>query len=277
VGPAQFAVNGLLTRAGPRLIFFSLAATSAPIAVAEVFFATPSTSISGQIPLAQIEGNRFNEFSRPLVVRIPIMSAKKLLTVTYLGLLTLVWLNPHGAMGGGGGGGGGESPFPKEIEAVIGGDKVKLVRTGTAVRKSAGFKVYNVASYLGRGVKLQTAEQLAQADQPKQLELIFLLTVAGDEMADSFRNMLRQNYPEPAFAEEVKALTGLLQKAAVKRGDHVWITHIPKVGLQCRRENKEEVLIRNVDFSKAVWDNYFGENNCSELVKRALVSELTRQ
>jgi hypothetical protein len=245
---------------------------SAPIAVVEDFFATPCTSISGQFPLAQFECSRFNEFSRPLVVRIPIMSAKKLLTVTYLGLLTLVWLNPHGAMGG-----GGESQFPKEIDAVIGGDKVRLVRTGTAVRKSAGFKVYNVASYLDRGVKLQTAEQLAQADQPKQLELIFLLTVAGDEMADSFRNMLRQNYPEPAFAEEVKALTGLLQKAAVKRGDHVWITHIPKVGLQCRRENKEEVLIRNVDFSKAVWDNYFGENNCSELVKRALVSELTRQ
>jgi len=40
------------------------------------------------------------------------------------------------------------------------GVKVKLARTGTAVRKLAGFKVYNVASYLDRGVKLQTAEQL---------------------------------------------------------------------------------------------------------------------
>jgi len=39
-----------------------------------------------------------------------------------------------------------------------------------------------------------------------------------------------------------------------------------------RREGKEEVLIRNVEFSRAVWNNYFGENNCSEVVKRALVS-----
>jgi len=200
------------------------------------------------------------------------MSFRRLPTFICLGLVTLAFLTSRDATRA-----GGDTLFPKEIDAVIGGDKVKLVRTGTAVRKSAGFKVYNVASYLGHGVKLQTAEQLAVADHPKQLELVFVLTVAGDEMADAFRGILRQNYPEPMFAEEVKALTGLLQKAAVKRGDHVWITHIPKVGLQCRREGKEEVLIRNVEFSKAVWNNYFGENNCGEVVKRGLVSELTRQ
>jgi hypothetical protein len=96
-------------------------------------------------------------------------------------------------------------------------------------------------------------------------------------MADAFRRILRQNYPEPAFAEEVKTLTKLFEKATARRGDHVWITHIPKVGLHCRREGKEELLIRNVEFSKAVWNNYLGENNCGEAVKRGLVSELRRQ
>lgn len=164
--------------------------------------------------------------------------------------------------------------FPAEIEAKIGAEKLKLVRTGSAFRIRGGFKVYAVASYLGRGIKLRTAEQLAHADQPKQLELVFLMTVAGDDMATTFRTILRQNYPEPAFASEVKMLTDLFETTAAKRGDRVWISHVPKVGLHCRREGKEEVLIRNVEFSKAVWDNYLGEYNCGEHVKRGLVSEL---
>src|SRR5262245_59937765 len=150
-----------------------------------------------------------------------------------------------------------ESNFPAEIEAKIGADKVKLVRTGSAYRKSAGFKVYAVASYLRQGVKLRTPEQLAEADEPKHLDLLFIMKVPGDQMASSFCNILRQNYPEPAFAEEVKALTGILEKSDVKRDEHIWITHIPKVGLRCRRQNNDEVLIRNVEFSRAVWNNYF--------------------
>jgi hypothetical protein len=169
-----------------------------------------------------------------------------------------------------------ETHFPAEIEAKIGADKVKLVRTGSAYRKSAGFKVYAVASYLRHGVKLRTPEQLAQADEPKLLELIFIMKVPGDQMASSFCSILRQNYPEPAFTNEIKALTGVLEKSDAKRDERIWIAHIPKVGLHCRRESKDEVLIRNVDFSRAVWNNYFGENNCGELVKLGLVSEMAR-
>jgi len=200
------------------------------------------------------------------------MSAKSLLAAICVGLglvPMLSWRDPARA--------GGNMLFPAEMEAVVDGAKLKLVRTGSALRKSAGFKVYAVASYLGKDIKLQTAEQLAHADQPKRLELVFLLNVAGDEMAAAFRTIIRQNYPEPAFADEVKMLTSLFEKTAAKKGDHVWITHIPKVGVHCRREGKEELLIRNVEFSKAVWDNYLGENNCGEAVKRGLISELARQ
>ncbi len=166
--------------------------------------------------------------------------------------------------------------FPPSIESKIGDDQVKLVRTGTAVRKKGIFKVYAVASYVQEGAKVGTAEELAAADCAKQLRLFFLRPVGGREMAQSFKTVLRLNYPEPAFADEVKTLIELFEKTSAQRGDEVLITHVPKVGLLCRRAGREEVLIKNVDFSKALWDNYLGKRNVGEAVKQGLISGLPR-
>jgi len=166
--------------------------------------------------------------------------------------------------------------FPASIETKFGDERVKLVRTGTAIRKKGIFKVYAVASYVQEGAKVRTAEELAASDVAKQLHLSFLRAVNGREMAQTFRAVLRQNHPEPTFAEEVKQLTDLFERTSAQRGDQVVITHIPKVGLHCRRANREEVLIRNVEFSRAVWENYFGKRNVDDAVKAGLVSELSR-
>src|SRR5207249_3415452 len=122
--------------------------------------------------------------------------------------------------------------------------------------------------------KVRTAEELAASDAAKRLHLVFLRSVGGREMAQTFRAVLRQNYPEPAFADEVKQLSDLFERTSAQRGDQVLITHIPKVGLHCRRVDREELLIKNVDFSRAVWENYFGKRNGSEAVKQGLLSEL---
>ena len=151
----------------------------------------------------------------------------------------------------------GEPLFPAQIESAIGDHTVKLVRTGSA-------------SYLEDGVKVQSARELAEIDRAKQLHLVFMLRVSGDDLTQTFRKIFRENHPEPAFSDELKALLNLFQKGGARNGDHVWITHIPTVGLQCRCGKQEEILIKNVDFSRAVWDNYFGKSNAGEEVKRAL-------
>ena len=166
--------------------------------------------------------------------------------------------------------------FPASIDSKIGDQQVKLLRTGTAIRKKGIFKVYMVASYIQEGAKVRTAEELAVSDWAKRLHLRFLRAVTGKEMAQTFQAVFRQNYPEPAFADEVQQLTELFARTSVQRGDEVVITHVPKVGLHCRRLDKEEVLIKNVEFSRAVWNNYFGKRSVSEAVKAGLVSELAR-
>ena len=168
----------------------------------------------------------------------------------------------------------GGTEFPRAFETQIGAAEVKLIRTGTAIRVKGIFKVYAVASYLEEGARVRSAAELVDADRPKQLQLVFLREVSGRDMAETFRAVLRQNHPAPAFVDEVDEVMRLFQKTAAGRGDRVVISHIPKVGLHCRRQGKEEVLIKNVAFSKAVWENYLGKKNVGNDVKRGLISEL---
>src|SRR5438105_322194 len=107
--------------------------------------------------------------------------------------------------------------FPASTETKIGDEQVKLLRTGTATRKKGILKVYTVASYVQQGVKVRTAEELAATDSVKRLHLVFLRSVSGKEMAQTFRAAVRLNYPEPAFADEVKQLTDLFERTSVQR------------------------------------------------------------
>jgi hypothetical protein len=173
-------------------------------------------------------------------------------------------------------GGGGGALFPAMMEATIGEEKVTLVRTGTALRKKGIFKVYSVASYIEDGAKVTTAKELIDSDHPKRMHLHFLRGVSGSEMASAFRTIFRANHPEPKFKEEFTAMMDMFQKSSVSRGDNVYLIHVPKVGLVCKRPGRADVMFKNVEFSKAVWENYLGRFNPGEEVKQGLISELPR-
>lgn len=177
-------------------------------------------------------------------------------------------------------GAGDKELFPPRIDQAIGGRQVKLFRTGKAVRKQLGFKVYEVASYLQEGAPVKNAEQLAATLQAKQLLLVFIMSVPGDDMALAFESTLRKNYPAPAFAKETERLLEQLRKTTTRKGDRILMTHIPDKGLHYSFQSKgdeQELLIPNPTFSQAVWDNYLGEYNCGENVKLGLIAELIRK
>jgi hypothetical protein len=163
------------------------------------------------------------------------------------------------------------------IDSTIGDRRVKMVLTGSAIRTKSIFKIYTIDSYVEQGVKIRTAQDMIAADQPKQLHLSMLRNVNGPDMAGAFVAMVRSNHPEPAFTEEVKAVAKILRGRTAHKGDEVWFTHIPKVGFQCKATGGVHHLIRNVEFSKAVWENYFGAHNVGEAVKQALLSRLPRE
>lgn len=169
---------------------------------------------------------------------------------------------------------GSNTQYPALVESPINNKPVKLVLTGTALRRKFLFNVYTLASYVEVGVQVHNADDLAGADVPKQLHLVMERDVDGKTMAESFREAIRLNYAAPAFDAELGRLADALQGTTLKKGDHVWLSHVPGVGFHARLVGKKEILIPSVRFSRAIWDIYLGKNNLGEAIKQGLTSRL---
>ncbi|GIW81182.1 MAG: hypothetical protein KatS3mg105_2989 [Gemmatales bacterium] len=62
--------------------------------------------------------------------------------------------------------------FPAQITSTIGSKQETMVLTGTAVRKKYFFSIYKIASYVKKGERFRSPEELAARDCPKQLHLV---------------------------------------------------------------------------------------------------------
>jgi hypothetical protein len=169
---------------------------------------------------------------------------------------------------------GSQTQYPTLIESPINNKPVKLTLTGAAMRKKVLFNVYTVGSYVQEGAPVHSAEDLADADVPKQLHLVMERDVDGKTMAGAFREAVRLNYAAPAFTKELDSLARVLEESSVKKGDHVWLSHVPGLGLHVRLPGKREMVIPNSAFAKAIWEVYVGRNNLGEAIKQGLTSRL---
>jgi hypothetical protein len=168
---------------------------------------------------------------------------------------------------------GSNAKFPDLTEIQIGDKSVRMVLTGTALRTRYWFNVYAIASYVELAVNVHGAEHLIALDCPKQLHLVMERDVEGKDMAEAFKAAIRLNHDEPEFAGEIGTFTGAMA-AGVKKGDHILLTHVPKVGLRCGVAGKPEFTIENPAFARAVWEIYFGQNNLGYSIKEGLLSRL---
>lgn len=169
---------------------------------------------------------------------------------------------------------GSGTQYPALFETSVGGKPVKLSLTGTAMRSKLIVNVYAVGSYVQQGVPARTGEELAAADVAKRLHLVMERTVDGKDMAEAFRAAVRASHPEPEFNEEVTGLVQYMRSSTARKGDHIYLTHVPGIGLQINVAGKADFLIRNVAFSKAVWEIYLGKRNVGEAIKKGLTSRL---
>jgi hypothetical protein len=169
---------------------------------------------------------------------------------------------------------GSSTQFTTTMDWKVNDKPVKLVMTGVALRQKLFINIYAIASYLQEDVAAKSAEELAAADAPKQLHLVMERTVGGTDMADAFRTAIRQNYPEPAFTDEVNQLVEKLRDDTAYKGDHIYLTHLPGIGLQVKVAGRVDFVVRNPEFSRAVWDIYLGHNNLGEGIKHGLTSRL---
>jgi hypothetical protein len=169
---------------------------------------------------------------------------------------------------------GSETTFPTQIESTIGGKAVKLNLTGAALRRRVIFKVYTIGSYVDAGARLRSAGEVVAADRPKQLHLVMERDVSGKDLAEAVEKAIHQGRGDNAFPGELKSLGETMRALELKKGDNVWLTSVPRKGLDVDVAGKKQLAIENPDFAKAVWEIYFGEKNIDNDVKKALVSRL---
>jgi selenophosphate synthase len=169
---------------------------------------------------------------------------------------------------------GSGTQYASTFETSVGGKPVKLALTGTAMRTKLIVNVYALGSYVQQGAAVKSAEQLADADVAKRLHLIMERSVDGKDLAEAFRSALRASHPEPEFNEEVTSLVQYMRATTAKKGENIYLTHVPGIGLQINVGGKADFLIRNVAFSKAVWGIYLGKKNIGEAIKKGLTSRL---
>ena len=164
--------------------------------------------------------------------------------------------------------------YTTTMDITIGDKPVHLVLTGVALRQKYFFNVYTIGSYVLDGAAVRTAEALAALDQPKQLHLVMERDVEGSDIAEAFLVAIRQNYPTPNFNDEVNRLIERIREIPFKKGDHIYLTHQPGLGLRCQVIGKGDFTIDNPDFSRAIWDIYLGKSNVGEGIKKGLISRL---
>jgi hypothetical protein len=167
-----------------------------------------------------------------------------------------------------------DSRFATTIASRIGGKPVRLVLTGTAMRTKYGFSVYAIGSYVHEDVKVRNGDELARIAVAKQLHLIFERDVDGESMAQSFRESIGMSHPAPAFAAELAKLEQYFRAHPAHRGEHLWLTSIPGVGLGCQEVGKPGLVIENAGFAQAVWELYMGRRNLGVAIKSGLTSRL---
>jgi hypothetical protein len=169
---------------------------------------------------------------------------------------------------------GSDPRFAPTVARRIGGQPVRLVLTGTAMRKKYGFSVYAIASYAQEGAKFGDADGLMRADTAKQLHLIFERDVDGATMASAFRASIGMSHPAPAFASELARLERYFLAHPIAQGDHIWLTHVPGVGLGVQVNGQPGQVIGGVGFAQAAWETYLGRNNLGVAIKTGLTSRL---
>ncbi|MFO0946544.1 MAG: chalcone isomerase family protein [Planctomycetota bacterium] len=170
---------------------------------------------------------------------------------------------------------GSDVTFPKAVSRVVGDKETKLVVTGTGLREKYYVNVYAVGSYIAADTDVKSATQLASADIPKMLHLIFERDVDGGEMVDGLTTGITYNYSKSEFSRELAALGNYMKANPLRKGDQVWIVHVPGYGLSVQISGRDQpVNIKSMKFSRAVWDIYVGPKNLGRHIKDGLTSRL---
>ncbi len=158
-----------------------------------------------------------------------------------------------------------------EFESQRTHNNVTLEKTGQGIRKAIfGVKVYSIAHYAVKGAipTNPTPSQVATADVPKEIVMVFMRSVKDKKIKDSYDKSLNENNPSSELKKHHAAIQKFLESmnVSMKKGDKFELLFFPKKGLQVTTP-KGTTLLESPELGKLVWNVWFGPKPPSPGVK----------
>ena len=146
---------------------------------------------------------------------------------------------------------------------------VKLQLNGMGLRTKVVFKVYVGGLYLEKTSK--DGMEIASSEQVKRMELVFLRSVSGADVAKAIAEGFAANAGDslPALKERIDAFRKLIPD--VKKGDKLTFTYLPGKGLEVEAGGKPAGVIQGKDFADALMRVWLGQKPADKDLKAGLL------
>jgi hypothetical protein len=164
--------------------------------------------------------------------------------------------------------------FPAAIETTVAGRSEVLRFTGTAIRKKLGIAFFRIAAYCDVDASPADVDAMVAADVPKRLILVMVRNIPPSLFRRGFEDGFANNDPNDQFLPEREILLDYLAARPLNEGDYVTLTHLPRGGLECRRNEESVLTITQPGFARVVWNVYMGPRACSVDLRKGLGTEL---
>lgn len=160
--------------------------------------------------------------------------------------------------------------FPREVTFSYDGTEYTLQATGTAVRKKYFFKVYGMVHYqqdAAPGSKSELFSSILSDGKAKQITMDFARGVGAGKIQGAYREGFEKNLSEEKFAElqpQIEQFVGYYGND-VKEDEQYILRWLPGGTILAIVQGEEKPAITNVDFARALWAIWLGEDS---IVKR---------
>jgi len=165
----------------------------------------------------------------------------------------------------------GEKEGVRLPDTVTVGDKT-LVLNGMGVREATVFNVNVYVAGLYLEAKSQNAEEIAAADKPRRLDLVFVRDVDRGDIVDAWAEGFKKNGADVAkLKDRIDKIYSWMSD--VKKKDVLSFTYVPEKGLTAVVKGQEKGTIPGADFAKAFFSIWLGPEPPNKGLKKGLLGK----
>jgi hypothetical protein len=159
--------------------------------------------------------------------------------------------------------------FPESV--TVGGTKLAL--NGAGFRKKFDvLKIYAGALYLPQ--RSRDAEAIIEADEPRQVRMVFTRGVSKVQIMDAYRDGFEKNSPGPGLYDLLANLETIRPAIPeeLKSGAEMVVTYVPGEGTTVRSSGvPRKVTVRSKEFADAMLRLWLGRDPADGDLKKAML------